>query len=112
MLLANDPSVALKPTSRFPSSDLDLALVVPDTVTAEKVIRRFARPQVPCSSTFNCSSHPVAQNSASWPIASGCSHDRTLTDDDGRRARQWKQRPARRDPAFLSPPLRNQTFGV
>jgi len=38
VLLANDPSVARwKPTSRFPSSDLDLALIVPNSVTAEKV---------------------------------------------------------------------------
>ncbi len=38
VVLANDPKVAQwKPTSRFPSSDLDLALVVPHSVTAEKV---------------------------------------------------------------------------
>ena len=38
VLLANESSVARwKPTSRFPSSDLDLALAVPHSVTAEKV---------------------------------------------------------------------------
>jgi phenylalanyl-tRNA synthetase beta chain len=38
VLLANDPKVATwKPTSRFPSSDLDLAFVTPDSVIADKV---------------------------------------------------------------------------
>jgi phenylalanyl-tRNA synthetase beta chain len=38
ILLAIDEKVAVwKPTSRFPSSDLDLAFVTPDTVIAEKV---------------------------------------------------------------------------
>ncbi|MEP7047971.1 MAG: phenylalanine--tRNA ligase subunit beta [Ilumatobacteraceae bacterium] len=38
VLLANEAKVAMwKPTSRFPSSDLDLAFTTPDTVTAEKV---------------------------------------------------------------------------
>jgi phenylalanyl-tRNA synthetase beta chain len=38
VLLANEPKAATwKPTSRFPSSDLDLAFETPDTVTAEKV---------------------------------------------------------------------------
>ncbi|MEN9822768.1 MAG: phenylalanyl-tRNA synthetase beta chain [Actinomycetota bacterium] len=38
LLLAAEPKVAQwKPTSRFPSSDLDLAFVVPDSVPAEKV---------------------------------------------------------------------------
>jgi phenylalanyl-tRNA synthetase beta chain len=38
VLLANDAKVAVwKPTSRFPSSDLDLAFTTPDSVTAEKV---------------------------------------------------------------------------
>jgi phenylalanyl-tRNA synthetase beta chain len=38
VLLANDPKVlAWKPTSRFPSSDLDLAFVTPDTVIADKI---------------------------------------------------------------------------
>jgi len=37
-LLASDAKVAVwKPTSRFPSSDLDLAFATPDSVTAEKV---------------------------------------------------------------------------
>jgi phenylalanyl-tRNA synthetase beta chain len=37
-LLATEPKPALwKPTSRFPSSDLDLAFATPDSVTAEKV---------------------------------------------------------------------------
>lgn len=37
-LLATEPKVAQwRPTSRFPSSDLDLAFSVPDTVSAEKV---------------------------------------------------------------------------
>jgi phenylalanyl-tRNA synthetase beta chain len=38
VLLANDPKTpSWKPTSRFPSSDLDLAFVTPATVSAEKV---------------------------------------------------------------------------
>ena len=38
VLLAMDEKVAVwKPTSRFPSSDLDLAFVTPDSVIAEKV---------------------------------------------------------------------------
>ncbi len=38
VLLANEPKAPTwKPTSRFPSSDLDLAFETPDTVTAEKV---------------------------------------------------------------------------
>jgi phenylalanyl-tRNA synthetase beta chain len=38
VLLANDAKVAMwTPTSRFPSSDLDLAFATPDSVTAEKV---------------------------------------------------------------------------
>jgi phenylalanyl-tRNA synthetase beta chain len=38
VLLANDAKVSVwKPTSRFPSSDLDLAFATPDSVTAEKV---------------------------------------------------------------------------
>ena len=38
VLLANDAKVPVwKPTSRFPSSDLDLAFATPDSVTAEKV---------------------------------------------------------------------------
>jgi phenylalanyl-tRNA synthetase beta chain len=38
VLLANEAKVPLwKPTSRFPSSDLDLAFATPDSVTAEKV---------------------------------------------------------------------------
>ena len=38
VLLASEAKVAMwKPTSRFPSSDLDLAFVTPDSVTAEKV---------------------------------------------------------------------------
>ncbi len=38
VLLAHEAKVSMwKPTSRFPSSDLDLAFVAPDSVTAEKV---------------------------------------------------------------------------
>ena len=38
VLLAHEAKVAVwKPTSRFPSSDLDLAFTTPDSVTAEKV---------------------------------------------------------------------------
>ena len=77
-----------KPTSRFPSSDLDLAFVVPDSVAAEKVDKahppeRRAR----CSSTWHCST-----STAGTGIAEGTrslayrlrlqAADRTLTDDD------------------------------
>ncbi|MFN5605500.1 MAG: phenylalanine--tRNA ligase subunit beta, partial [Actinomycetes bacterium] len=38
LLLASEPKVAQwKPTSRFPSSDIDLAFTVPTSVTAEKI---------------------------------------------------------------------------
>jgi phenylalanyl-tRNA synthetase beta chain len=38
VLLASEAKVPMwKPTSRFPSSDLDLAFATPDSVTAEKV---------------------------------------------------------------------------
>jgi len=88
VLLANDPSVARwKPTSRFPSSDLDLAFVVPNTVTAEKVdkaIRQAAGALVVDVQLFD-----VYRGAAAGEGARSLAYrlrlqapDRTLTDDD------------------------------
>ncbi len=88
MLLANEPSVARwKPTSRFPSSDLDLAFVVPNTVTAEKVdksIRQAAGGLLVDVQLFD-----VYRGAATGEGARSLAYrlrlqsaDRTLTDDD------------------------------
>ncbi|CAN5446243.1 phenylalanine--tRNA ligase subunit beta [soil metagenome] len=88
MLLANEPSVARwKPTSRFPSSDLDLAFVVPTTVTAEKVdkaIRQAAGGLLVDVQLFD-----VYRGAATGEGARSLAYrlrlqsaDRTLTDDD------------------------------
>ena len=88
VLLANDPSVARwKPTSRFPSSDLDLALVVPNSVTAEKVdkaIRQSAGALLVELQLFD-----VYRGAAAGDGARSLAYrlrlqsaDRTLTDDD------------------------------
>lgn len=88
VLLAADPSVARwKPTSRFPSSDLDLALVVPDTVIAEKVdkaIRQAAGALLVDLQLFD-----VYRGAAAGEGARSLAYrlrlqsaDRTLTDDD------------------------------
>ncbi len=57
VLLANEPKVAAwKPTSRFPSSDLDLAFVTPDSVIADKVdkaIKQSAGPLLVDVSLFD-----------------------------------------------------------
>ena len=88
VLLANEPSVARwKPTSRFPSSDLDLALVVPNSVTAEKVdkaIRQSAGGLLVDLKLFD-----VYRGAAAGDGARSLAYrlrlqsaDRTLTDDD------------------------------
>ncbi|MCE9622005.1 MAG: phenylalanine--tRNA ligase subunit beta [Actinomycetia bacterium] len=88
VLLANEPSVPRwKPTSRFPSSDLDLALVVPDSVTAEKVdkaIRQSAGALLVDLQLFD-----VYRGAAAGDGARSLAYrlrlqsaDRTLTDDD------------------------------
>ena len=88
MLLANDPSVARwKPTSRFPSSDLDLAFVVPHSVSAEKVdkaIRQAAGALLVDVQLFD-----VYRGAAAGEGARSLAYrlrlqsaDRTLTDDD------------------------------
>jgi len=88
VLLANEPSVARwKPTSRFPSSDLDLAFVVANTVTAEKVdkaIRQAAGALLVDVQLFD-----VYRGAAAGEGARSLAYrlrlqapDRTLTDDD------------------------------
>ncbi len=88
VLLANEPSVVRwKPTSRFPSSDLDLALIVPNSVTAEKVdkaIRQSAGALLVDLQLFD-----VYRGQAAGEGARSLAYrlrlqsaDRTLTDDD------------------------------
>ncbi len=88
VLLANDPSVPRwKPTSRFPSSDLDLALVVPNSVIAEKVdkaIRQSAGALLVDLQLFD-----VYRGAAAGDGARSLAYrlrlqstERTLTDDD------------------------------
>ena len=88
VLLANEPKVAQwKPTSRFPSSDLDLALVVPDQVSAEKVekgIRQAAGPLLVDLSLFDVyRGQGVGEGRRSLAYRLRLqAPDRTLTDDD------------------------------
>jgi phenylalanyl-tRNA synthetase beta chain len=88
VLLANEPSVARwKPTSRFPSSDLDLALVVPNTVTAEKVDKAIR--QSTGALLVDLQLFDVYRGAAAGEGARSLAYrlrlqspDRTLTDDD------------------------------
>ena len=88
VLLANEPSVARwKPTSRFPSSDLDLALVVPNTVTAEKVDKAIR--QSTGALLVDLQLFDVYRGAAAGDGARSLGYrlrlqapDRTLTDDD------------------------------
>ena len=88
VLLAIEPSEARwKPTSRFPSSDIDLALVVPHAVTAEKIdkaIRQSAGALLVDLQLFD-----VYRGTAAGDGARSLAYrlrlqapDRTLTDDD------------------------------
>lgn len=88
VLLAQTPKIAVwKPTSRFPSSDLDLALVTPDDVTAEKLdkaIRQGAGALLVDLALFDVYRGPgVAEGSRSLAYRLRLqAPDRTLTDTD------------------------------
>jgi len=88
VLLANEPKVPQwKATSRFPSSDIDLAFSVPDSVTAEKVekaIRQGAGNTLVDLSLFDVYRGfgvPDGQRSLAYRLRLQ-STDRTLTDAD------------------------------
>ena len=88
ILLGSEPKVAQwKPTSRFPSSDLDLAFVVPNSVAAEKVdkgIRQAAGALLVDLSLFDVyrgQGVPEGSRSLAYRLRLQ-SVDRTLTDDD------------------------------
>ena len=88
VLLANEPKpAAWKPTSRFPSSDLDLAFVLPLTVTAEKLdkaIRQAAGNLLVDLTLFDVyrgAGLPEATRSLAYRLRLQ-SLERTLTDDD------------------------------
>lgn len=88
VLLAAEPKVPQwKPTSRFPSSDLDLAFVVPDGVAAEKVdkaIRQAAGSLLVDLTLFDVyRGQGVAAGARSLAYRLRLqAPDRTLTDDD------------------------------
>ena len=87
-LLATEPKVAQwKPTSRFPSSDLDLAFVVPAAVTAEKLDKAIR--QAAGAMLVNLSLFDVYRGQGMADGARSLAYrlrlqaaDRTLTDDD------------------------------
>ena len=88
ILLANEPKVSQwKATSRFPSSDIDLAFSVPDSVTAEKVdkaIRQGAGTTLVDLSLFDVYRGvgvAEGQRSLAYRLRLQAS-DRTLTDAD------------------------------
>jgi phenylalanyl-tRNA synthetase beta chain len=88
LLLASEPKVAQwKPTSRFPSSDFDLAFAVPESVSAEKVekaIRQGAGAGLVDLSLFDVYRGPgLAERTRSLAYRLRLqSADRTLTDAD------------------------------
>jgi phenylalanyl-tRNA synthetase beta chain len=92
VLLANEPKpAAWKPTSRFPSSDLDLAFVLPETVAAEKLdkaIRQAAGNllvDLVLFDVYRGQGMPAISGVASRSLAYRLrlqSAERTLTDDD------------------------------
>ncbi|MGB8861223.1 MAG: phenylalanine--tRNA ligase subunit beta [Ilumatobacteraceae bacterium] len=88
VLLSGEPKVPQwKPTGRFPSSDLDLAFVVPLTVTAEKVdkaIRQAAGALLVDLTLFDVyrgDGLPAGTRSLAYRLRLQAL-DRTLTDDD------------------------------
>ena len=94
VLLANEPKPAVwKPTSRFPSSDLDLAFTLPDTVAAEKLdkaIREAAVKLLVDLSLFDVyrgTGLPDGTRSLAYRLRLQ-SLERTLTDDDVAQLRQ------------------------
>ncbi len=87
ILLANEPKVAQwKATSRFPSSDIDLAFTVPSSVTAEKVekaLRQSAGSLLVSLELFDVYRADAAAESRSLAFRLRLqSNDRTLTDAD------------------------------
>ena len=88
VLLAGEPKpAAWKPTSRFPSSDLDLAFVVPESVAAEKLdkaVRQAAGNLLVDLSLFDVyrgQGMPDGNRSLAYRLRLQ-SAERTLTDDD------------------------------
>ncbi|MDO8391997.1 MAG: phenylalanine--tRNA ligase subunit beta [Actinomycetota bacterium] len=88
VLLANEPKpAAWKPTSRFPSSDLDLAFVLPESVTAEKLdkaIRQAAGNllvELTLFDVYRGTGLPETTRSLAYRLRLQ-SLERTLTDDD------------------------------
>jgi phenylalanyl-tRNA synthetase beta chain len=87
LLLANEPKVPQwKATSRFPSSDIDLAFNVPSSVSAEKVekaLRQNAGALLVDISLFDVYRADVASDSRSLAFRLRLqATDRTLTDSD------------------------------
>lgn len=94
VVLANEPKPAVwKPTSRFPSSDLDLAFTLPETVAAEKLdkaIRQAAGGLLVDLSLFDVyrgTGLPEGTRSLAYRLRLQ-SLERTLTDDDVAQVRQ------------------------
>jgi phenylalanyl-tRNA synthetase beta chain len=94
LLLANEPKAAVwKPTSRFPSSDLDLAFVLADSVAAEKLdkaIRQAAGSLLVDLALFDVyrgQGLPDATRSLAYRLRLQ-SLERTLTDEDVAQVRQ------------------------
>jgi phenylalanyl-tRNA synthetase beta chain len=87
LLLATEPKVAQwKPTSRFPSSDIDLAFTVPTSVTAEKVeksLRQNAGALLVDIALFDVYRTDASAESRSLAFRLRLqANDRTLTDSD------------------------------
>ncbi|MFM8564454.1 MAG: phenylalanine--tRNA ligase subunit beta [Acidimicrobiia bacterium] len=87
VLLATEPKVPQwKPTSRFPSSDIDLAFNVPSSVTAEKlekILRQNAGALLVDLALFDVYRADVAAESRSLAFRLRLqANDRTLTDAD------------------------------
>ncbi|MEY3617409.1 MAG: phenylalanyl-tRNA synthetase beta chain [Actinomycetota bacterium] len=87
LLLATEPKVARwKPTSRFPSSDIDLAFTVPTSVSAEKVeksLRQNAGALLVDISLFDVYRTDASAESRSLAFRLRLqANDRTLTDSD------------------------------
>ncbi len=88
VLLAAEAKVALwKPTSRFPSSDLDLAFVTPDSVTAEKVDKAIKQAagallvELALFDVYNGAGMPAGSRSLAYRLRLQAL-DRTLSDTE------------------------------
>jgi phenylalanyl-tRNA synthetase beta chain len=85
--LAIEPKVAQwKPTSRYPSSDIDLAFTVPTSIAAEKIekaLRQTAGALLVDLTLFDVYRGKDASDSRSLAFRLRLqAHDRTLTDAD------------------------------